>query len=92
MHTMALDESALLELLDALNAADAGDVVRQALERVFQALIEVEATAVIGAEPHQRTPDRVAQRNGYRDRLLTTCPLRRAQAGSCPPGISWLGG
>jgi putative transposase len=72
MHTMALDQSALLELLDALNAADAGDVVRQALERVFQALIDVEATTRIGAEPHQRTPDRVAQRNGYRDRSLTT--------------------
>jgi transposase-like protein len=69
---MALDQSALLELLDALKAADADGVVRHAVEAVFQALIEAEATAQIGAGPHQRTPDRVARRNGYRDRTLTT--------------------
>lgn len=69
---MALDQSALLELLDALKAADAGDVVRSAVQAVFQALIEAEATAVIGADPHERTPARVTRRNGYRDRPLTT--------------------
>jgi putative transposase len=72
MHTMALDQSALLELLDALKTTDAGEVVRHALESVFQALIDAEAAARIGAEPHQRTPERVAQRNGFRDRALTT--------------------
>ena len=69
---MALDQSALLELLDVLKAADADGVVRHALESVFQALIDAEATAVIGAGPHERTPARVTQRNGHRDRLLTT--------------------
>ena len=69
---MALDQSALLELLDALKAADAGDVVRHALENVFQALIDAEATARIGAEPNQRSAERVTWRNGYRDRPLTT--------------------
>jgi hypothetical protein len=39
MHTMALDQSALLELLDAVKTAHAGEVVRRALERVFQALM-----------------------------------------------------
>jgi putative transposase len=72
MHTMALDQSALLELLDTLKAANGDDVVRRSLEAVFQALIEAEATAAIGAEPHQRAETRVAQRNGYRDRLVTT--------------------
>jgi putative transposase len=72
MHTMALDQSALLELLDVLKAADAGDVVRNAVEAVFQALIDAEATTVIGAGPHERTPARMTQRNGHRDRLLTT--------------------
>jgi putative transposase len=42
------------------------------VEAVFQALIEAEATARIGAEPHQRTEARTTQRNGYRDRLVTT--------------------
>jgi putative transposase len=71
-HTMTLDQSALLELLDVLKAVDAGDVVRNAVEAVFQALIDAEATARAGAGPHQRTPARVTHRNGYRDRLLTT--------------------
>src|SRR6478735_10327241 len=72
MHTMALDQFALLELLAALKAADADDVVRRSLEAVLQALVDAEATARIGAEPHQRTETRTTQRNGYRDRLITT--------------------
>ena len=55
-----------LELLEALKV-DADDVVRQAVESVFQALIDAEATARIGAAAHERTPARVAQRNGYRE-------------------------
>ena len=69
---MALDQSALLELLEALKDTGADDVVRRALEAVFQALIEAEAAAWIGAAPHERTPERVTWRNGYRDRGLTT--------------------
>ena len=69
---MALDQSALLELLEALKDTGVDDVVRRALEAVFQALIEAEAAARIGAAPHQRTPERVTWRNGYRDRALTT--------------------
>ncbi len=69
---MALDQSALLEVLDALKVADVGDRVRQAAETIYQALIEAEVTAVIGAAPHERTPERVAQRNGHRARMLTT--------------------
>ncbi|GII79102.1 hypothetical protein Sru01_40840 [Sphaerisporangium rufum] len=69
---MALDQSALLDLLESLKAADADDVIRHALQAVLQALIEAEATAVIGAAPHQRTEGRTTHRNGYRDRLLTT--------------------
>jgi putative transposase len=36
------------------------------------ALIEVEATAAIGAGLHERTETRTAQRNGHRPRLLST--------------------
>ncbi|GII34311.1 hypothetical protein Pmi06nite_77530 [Planotetraspora mira] len=45
-HTTALDQSALLDLLESLKAADAADVIRHALQAVLQALIEAEATAV----------------------------------------------
>ncbi|WP_262287481.1 IS256 family transposase [Micromonospora sp. MA102] len=69
---MTLDQSALLEVLDALKAAEVNDRVRQAAETIYQALIEAELTAVIGAAPHQRSEARVAQRNGYRPRTLTT--------------------
>lgn len=90
---MALDQSALLELLDALKAADADDVVRHAVEAVFQALIEAEATARVGAGPHQRTPERVTRRNGYRDRTLTTAAgdlelrIPKLRAGSFFPSL-----
>src|SRR3954454_13451933 len=69
---MTLDQSALLELLDALKAGDVDDRIRQAAETIYQALIEAELTAVIGAAPFQRTEARAAQRNGHRHRLLST--------------------
>ena len=46
---MALDQSALLDVLDALKVADVGDRVRQAAETIDQALIEAELTDAIGA-------------------------------------------
>jgi hypothetical protein len=46
---MALDQSALLEVLDALRNADAADQIKQAAEMIYQALIDAESTAVTGA-------------------------------------------
>jgi transposase-like protein len=69
---MALDQSALLEVLDALKAAEVDDRIRQAAETIYQALIEAELSSVIGALPHQRTEARTAQRNGHRPRTVTT--------------------
>ena len=69
---MALDQSALLEVLEVLKAADVDDRIRSAATTIYQALIEAELTAVIGAAPHQRTEARTALRNGHRHRLLTT--------------------
>jgi putative transposase len=50
-RTVALDQSALLEVLDALTAAEVDDRIRQAAQTIYQALIEAELTAVIGAAP-----------------------------------------
>ena len=69
---MALSQSALLEVLDALKASDSTDVIRQALQVMLQQLIDAEATAFIGAEPHERTEDRTTQRNGTRSKTITT--------------------
>ena len=48
-RTMALDQSALLEVLEALKAAEVDDQIRQAAETIYQALIEAELASVIGA-------------------------------------------
>ena len=69
---MALSQSALLEVLDALKASDSTDVIRHALQVMLQQLIDAEATAFIGAEPHERTDARITQRNGTRSKTITT--------------------
>jgi len=69
---MALAQSDVIDLLDAIRAGGDLDVVRRSVELVLQALIDTEATEVIGAGPHERSASRTNQRNGNRDRLLST--------------------
>jgi transposase-like protein len=69
---MALDHAALLEVLDTLKAGDAGERVRVAAQTMYQALIDTELTATIGAQPWERSESRTAQRNGSRPRTLST--------------------
>ena len=69
---MALDHAALLEVLDALTAGDADERVRVAAETMYQALIETELSATIGAQPWERSRVRTNQRNGARPRTLST--------------------
>ena len=69
---MALDKSALLELSDALQTADDGQLMRRLLHAILQALIDAEASAHIGADPHERSDARTTHRNGTRDKTVTT--------------------
>jgi putative transposase len=69
---MALDQSCLSDLLDALKAGGDLDFMRRAMEVVLQALIELEATQRIGAARYERSESRTTHRNGNRDRLLST--------------------
>ncbi len=69
---MTLTQSDVTELLDALRAGGDIDVIRKGVELVLQALIEAEATEAIGASRYERTDTRTTQRNGGRQRLLTT--------------------
>src|SRR3954471_2708617 len=69
---MALDHAALLEVLDTLKAGDAGERIRVAAETMYQALIDTELSATIGAQPWERSETRTAQRNGSRPRTLST--------------------
>ncbi|MEA9986792.1 transposase, partial [Subtercola sp. RTI3] len=69
---MALDQSALLDLLGELKLTDVTDRIRVATETLYQELIDAEATAFIGAAPFERTTERTTHRNGTRPRVLTT--------------------
>ena len=69
---MALDQSALSELLDALRSGGDLDFMREAMQLVLQALIDLEAEAVIGAGRYERSEERVTHRNGTRARVLST--------------------
>jgi putative transposase len=90
---VALDRSALLEVPDALTAAEVDDRIRQAAQTIYQALIEAGLTAVIGAAPHERADTRLAQRNGHRPRMLTTSAedlelrMPKLRAGSFFPSL-----
>ena len=69
---MALDQSALLDLLAQLKLTDVTDRIRVATEKLYQELIDAEASAFIGAAPFERTAERSTHRNGTRLRTLTT--------------------
>jgi putative transposase len=90
---VALSESDLSELLAALKAGDMTDTIRSSLEWILQQLIEAEATAVIGAGPHERTDTRVTQRNGHRPKLVLTAAgdvelaIPKLRAGSFFPSL-----
>jgi putative transposase len=69
---MALDKSAIADLLDALRAGGDLDIIREGLALVLQALIEAEAAQRIGAGRYERSTSRTTHRNGSRSRLLST--------------------
>jgi transposase-like protein len=69
---VALTDSDLTELLDALRAGDLTDTVRASLEWVLQQLIEAEATEKIGAARYERADSRTTQRNGHRLKVVST--------------------
>ena len=56
-----------------------GDVLREGIRVLSQALMETEVAGLIGADRHERTPERTGHRNGYRmrtwDRRVGTIEL-----------------
>ena len=69
---MALDQSALLDLLAQLKLTDVTDRVRTATETLYQELIDAEAAEVIGAGRYERSDGRTTMRNGTRSKTITT--------------------
>ena len=81
---MALDESAVADLIDALAVGEGTDLVRELARWALQELIELEAAETIGADRWERSRDRVTHRNGHRRRVLST------KAGDLEVGIPKL--
>ncbi len=50
---MALDDSALLEMIEMLRPADGGELMRRLLGAMLHAVVDAEASAHIGAALHQ---------------------------------------
>jgi putative transposase len=69
---MALDQSALLGLVEALRTGDGGQMMRSLLQTALQWLVDAEATAHVGAGPYERSETRTTQRNGHRERVVST--------------------
>ena len=84
---------ALTELLRKAQVGEDADFLREGVRVLSQALMELEVTQHLGAERHQRTPERTGQRNGYRDRAwdtrVGTIPLRvpRVRDGGFVPAL-----
>jgi putative transposase len=63
---------AVPELASLLDGSSAGELIPELARYGLQQLIELEASAVIGADRHERSEERVNHRNGHRPRSLTT--------------------
>ena len=61
----------VLELLGKAQGADAA-WLREAVRVLAEAIMDAEVTSLVGAEPGQRTPERVTHRNGHRPRAWDT--------------------
>ena len=70
---MTLSHSGASELALLMEGTTAGALIPEIVRRGFQDLMEAEASAAIGATRHEHCPDDHSNnRNGYRQRLLTT--------------------
>lgn len=90
---MALSESAVSDLLDALRVGDGTDLVRELAQWALQQLIEAEASEKIGAGRYERTEGRLTERNGTRPKVLSTkagdlaLAIPKLRKGSFFPGL-----
>ena len=61
-----------MALAELLQKGGDGDFLRAVAEAVLQILMEADVEGLIGAGRHERSPDRLNYRNGYRERSLDT--------------------
>jgi putative transposase len=63
---------ARMALAELMEKAGESDFLRSVAETVLQILMESDVDGLVGAGRHERSPDRLNYRNGYRDRTLDT--------------------
>ena len=69
---MANPRMSLLEEIRKAAADRDEDLVKAALRKTLQDLIEAEVATIIGADRHERTEERNNHRNGHRERQWDT--------------------
>ena len=90
--------SAATEPAPLLDGSTAGELIPELVRHGLQQLIELEVAAVLGAERHERSEERLGYRNGYRPRVLTTqvgdidLRIPKLRSGSFLPSILEPGG
>jgi len=74
METTVADELriGLQKLLRKAMIDEDADFLKEGVRVLSQALMEMEVQEHVGAAPHERTAERVGQRNGYRERSWDT--------------------
>ncbi len=61
-----------MAFIDQLSQLGGEDFLRQLSQAVLQQLMEADVSNLIGADLHERSGERTAYRNGYRERPLHT--------------------
>jgi transposase-like protein len=69
---MATERMTLLARIEDAARSEEPDLLRETLAWALERLMDDEVTERLGAEPHERTPGRIGQRNGHRTRALDT--------------------
>jgi putative transposase len=91
--TMAQSSLSLDELVRKLMGEEHADVLRETLAWFVRELMEAEVSSQIGAGLHEKSPERLTHRNGYRERLWQTrageiaLAIPRLRAGSYFPSF-----
>ena len=90
---MPKPDSGASALAPLLNGSTAGELIPELVRHGLQQLIELEVAAVLGADRHERSEDRLCYRNGHRPRTLAiqagdiALSIPKLRAGSFLPSI-----
>jgi len=83
----------MMNLRALVEKAPDGDILREMIGFAAERLMELEVGALAGAGYGEKNPERLAQRNGYRDRTWETragtveLRIPKLRKGSCFPGF-----